>query len=121
MAALLGIRKFKITGGEPLVRKGAVSFIKKMAEKEGIEEINLTTNGTLISKYGQKLREAGIKKINISLDTLSRKKYHRITRRDMFLQVMEGIKEALGLGFSPLKFPLHVRFIEYMPMGNLLF
>ena len=101
----------------------------------------LTTNGTLLTKMGNRLKQAGLKRVNISLDTLKREKFHQITRADMFHQVWDGIMTAADLAFDPvkintvmmkginddeiediaalsLKYPFHIRFIEYMPIGT---
>ena len=137
----MGITKIRVTGGEPLVRKGACDFLKALGEIEGITDISLTTNGVLLKKNIQALREAGVRRLNISLDTLSREKFEKITGHDHFQQVWEGIQEAHEAGFSPikintvamkginddelsdiarlsLKYPFHMRFIEYMPIGD---
>jgi len=135
----LGIKKVRITGGEPLVRKGLDSLIYALS-KLGLEEITMTTNGVLLSKLGKKLKESGLDRVNISLDTLNKKNYERITRRDHFDDVKAGIETALKLELSPVKINvvvikgfndneiddfvelsrrknLHIRFIEYMPLG----
>lgn len=101
--ASLGIKKIRLTGGEPLVRKEVVNLVKSLAGIEGIEDISLTTNGTLLSLYAEKLRRAGIKRINISLDTLKEKKFKKIARNDSFHKVLEGIDKAKEAGFYPLK------------------
>ncbi len=137
----MGFKKVRITGGEPLVRKNIVFFIKEIKKIEGIEKICLTTNGTLLPNMAEKLYKAGLRHINISLDTLDRKKYAYITRRDAFGQVWKGIKRVIELGFDPIKinvvlikgfnddeivdlaklsfeYPLAVRFIEFMPLNH---
>lgn len=136
----LGISKVRITGGEPLVRKGVYHFLDQLTKLEGLEDISLTTNGVLLRDHIEKIKSAGIKRINISLDTLNRKKFKKITGFDLFDQVWEGIEMAREMGFYPIKinvvplknvnddeiidmaelsmkYPFHVRFIEYMPMG----
>ena len=136
-----GISKVRLTGGEPLVRKGVVEFISSLSQIEQIKDLSLTTNGILLKEFAQALKKAGLKRVNISLDSLKRERFHQITRRDGFEQVWEGIEEALHVGLSPVKinmvairgmnddeiesfakltfnFPLTVRFIEYMPAGN---
>ena len=138
----LGIRKIRITGGEPLVRRGVVDFVRQLNRVKGIVDISMTTNGTLLPKFGRALRDAGLKRINISLDSLKRERYVEITRREQFDEAIEGIKTALEVGFNPVKinvvimkginddevldfvrltreFPLHIRFIEFMPLGKL--
>ena len=136
----LGIKKIRLTGGEPLVRLGIENLIRSL-NKIGFEDISMTTNGVLLSKKADKLKKAGLDRVNISLDTLDKEKYKEITRRDHFEDVMSGIKTALNYGFSPVKLnvvvingfndeelldfaqltkdkKLHVRFIEYMPLGG---
>jgi len=137
----LGIEKIRLTGGEPLVRKGLLDFIRSLKAFSGIRDISLTTNGVLLAEKAQALWEAGIRRLNISLDSLDREKYHRITRFDYFDQVWAGILEAERIGYSPIKInvvamkginddeilnfgrlsmekPYHIRFIEFMPVGE---
>jgi cyclic pyranopterin phosphate synthase len=136
----LGIEKIRLTGGEPLVRKEITGFVRSLKTIPGIRDISLTTNGVLLSDQVQALWHGGVKRINISLDTLNREKYKAITRFDYFDQVWAGIQAAEGIGFSPIKInvvvmqgvnddeilsfgrlslekPYHVRFIEFMPIG----
>ncbi len=136
-----GISKVRLTGGEPLVRKGIIDFISRLYQIEGIEDLSLTTNGILLKKFAQDLKRAGLKRINISLDSLRRERFYQITRKDEYERVWEGIEEALRVGFSPVKInmvaikglnddeiesfarltlhlPLTIRYIEYMPSGN---
>ena len=136
-----GITKIRITGGEPLVRRGVADLIKRIAGIEGIKDLTLTTNGVLLKDYAGALVEAGLRRINISLDTLNPDRFAYITRRDSFKEVWEGIEEALRQGLSPIKvnvvvikgfnddeieafarlsitYPLHIRFIEFMPVGG---
>ena len=138
-AASLGITKLRITGGEPLVKKNIVSICRRASEVPGIREICLTTNGTLLPELALPLRHAGVRRVNISLDTLDAEKYRRITRRGELTQAVDGIHAALYAGFEKLKlnavliggfnddeipelaeltrlYPLDVRFIELMPM-----
>jgi len=140
-AADLGISKIRITGGEPLVRKGIVELCRGIAEIPGIEEICITTNGTLLPTYAKALKEAGVDRLNISLDTLNPQKYNQITRIGSLDQVLEGIRAAKNAGFEALKInvvlmagfnddeipafvemtrneKLDVRFIELMPIGS---
>lgn len=135
-----GITKVRITGGEPLVRRGVLGLIRKLAQVEGIEDLSLTTNGVLLKDFARGLVAAGLRRINVSLDTLIPERFAYITRRDRFQQVWEGIEEAIAAGLSPVKinvvvikgfnadeveafarlslfYPLHVRFIEFMPIG----
>lgn len=138
-AASLGITKFRITGGEPLVKKNVVSICRSLAALEGVEEVCLTTNGTLLPQLALPLKEAGVKRLNLSLDTLDGEKYRYITRVGELDQFKEGLHAALAAGFSKIKinvvliggfnddeieelagltlqYPVDVRFIELMPM-----
>lgn len=140
----LGISKIRITGGEPLFRKGVYTFLQKLSDINGLSDISLTTNGIFLKENLKKIKSACIKRINISMDTLNREKYKIITGHDMLCQVKDGIKAAHDMGFSPIKInivllkeinddeiidfaklsishPFHIRFIEYMPMGNTSF
>ena len=91
----LGITKIKLTGGEPLVRKNLPALIQGLKQIDGICEVTLTTNGTLFKEQALELWEAGIDKVNFSLDTLNPEKYEKITRRNYFYDVLEGIDKAL--------------------------
>ena len=138
-AASLGIRKLRLTGGEPLVKSNIVSLCRGAAETPGIEEICLTTNGTLLPALAKPLREAGVSRLNISLDTLDPEKYRYITRRGTLEEARAGIEAALSAGYEKIKIntvliggfnddeiprladltrrcPLDLRFIELMPM-----
>ena len=138
-AAALGIRKLRITGGEPLVKSNIVELCRAAAAVDGIEEICLTTNGTLLPKLAAPLREAGVRRLNISLDTLDAEKFHYITRIGTLGDALAGIEAALAAGFEKVKinsvliggfnddeipvlaaltkqYPVDVRFIELMPM-----
>lgn len=139
-AAKAGIRKIRLTGGEPLVRKGVVDLIRDLNDIPGIEDISLTTNGLLLPKMAASLREAGLTRVNISLDTLDPVQFSYITRLGKIEDVFSAIDAALEYGFEPVKVnsvavrsldqdffgfaklsydrPLHVRFIEYMPVGE---
>jgi len=137
----LGISKIRVTGGEPLVRKGVYDFLTDLSGLDGLADLSLTTNGVSLKANLNKIKSAGIKRINISLDTLNRTKFEHITGFDLFDQVWQGIKTALEMGFHPIKlnivalngvnddeltdmarlsydYPLHIRFIEYMPIGE---
>lgn len=137
----LGIKKVRITGGEPLVRRGVVEFVRQLGQIEGLTDLSMTTNGVLLPQYAEELKQAGLRRLNISLDSLQREKYALITRRDQLNETMSGIETALKLGFEPVKinvvmmrgvnddeimdfvklarqYPLHVRFIEFMPLGS---
>ena len=136
-----GIRKIRITGGEPLMRKGLPEFIAKLSDLSGVDDLSLTTNGVLLKQFAGALKEAGLKRINVSLDTLKPDLYKTITGRDFFRQVWEGIETARTVGLSPVKInvvamkgynedeildfarltletPYVVRFIEYMPVNE---
>lgn len=136
---VLGIRKIKITGGEPLVRKDCAGLIRQIRRIEGIEKVTLTTNGICLKEQMKQLADAGVDAVNISLDTLDSEKFFQITRRKGLEAVLEGIWEALkypqisvkincvpvcadektliGLAKLAKNHPLHVRFIEMMPVG----
>lgn len=138
-AASLGITKVRITGGEPLVKKNIVSICRRAAAVEGIEEICLTTNGILLPQLGNALKEAGVKRINLSLDTLDPVKYAHITRVGKLEDFYAGLQAALQAGFEKIKvnavliggfndneiaalanltceYPMDMRFIELMPI-----
>lgn len=138
-AASLGVTKVRITGGEPLVKKNIVSICRRAAAVPGIEDVGITTNGIALSELAKPLKEAGVNRINISLDTLDPEKYHRITRIGHLDQALAGIHAALDAGFEHVKinailiggfnddeivaltdltkkYPVDVRFIELMPM-----
>lgn len=140
-AASLGIKKVRITGGEPLVKKNILSICRRVAATEGIEELCLTTNGTLLAPLAKSLREAGVRRINLSLDTLNEEKYAQMTRGGSLKEALAGLEAALAAGFEKikinavlmggfnedeipalaeltLKYPVDVRFIELMPMGG---
>lgn len=139
--AEIGINKVRITGGEPLVRKGIVQLVSRLAQIDGIKDLAMTTNGVLLKQYAADLKAAGLKRVNISLDTLDPDKYRRITRRGNLADVLEGIKAAQAVGLTPIKLnvvlagginddeiedfvhltlkeDIHVRFIELMPVGE---
>jgi cyclic pyranopterin phosphate synthase len=140
-AVSMGIKKIRLTGGEPLVRKGIIDLVAMIKGISGLEELSLTTNGTLLKSLGPALKKAGLDRINISLDTLDAERYKLITRGGDVKQVIDGIETALELGLEPVKIncvlvdgfnneeihkfvllaegkPLHVRFIELMPIGE---
>ena len=137
----LGIKKVRLTGGEPLTRHGLIQIIRFIKEVNGIEEICLTTNGIGLKEKAKKLKEAGVDRLNISLDTLDEKKYSFITRGGNLNDVLEGIVESQKVGFKntkincvliggfnddeiknfqefSAKFKVIVRFIELMPIGE---
>lgn len=140
-AVNLGVTKVRITGGEPLARKGVVDFIKKLREIKKLEDISLTTNGFFLSEYAEKLKDAGLNRVNISLDSLQEEKYKKITRGGSLEKALKGIDSALKAGLWPIKIntvlirginddevedfvrltlgrPLNIRFIEFMPSGE---
>jgi cyclic pyranopterin phosphate synthase len=141
-AAELGINKVRLTGGEPLVRSGLTELIQMLAQIEAIDDISLTTNGILLSRYAAELKQAGLQRVNISLDTLKPGKFRFITRGSLNLDdVLEGIEAARSVGLNPVKLNMvvmsginddelldfaaktigeewHVRFIEFMPIGT---
>lgn len=137
----LGITKIRLTGGEPLCRKGVIDFIKKLRNLQGLKDITMTSNGTMVADYAKQLKEAGLNRINISLDTMESAKFKDLTGADLFNDVWKGIFAALEWGLEPVKinmvvmkgfndneiekmaqlsvkYPFHVRFIEYMPIGT---
>jgi len=137
-AVALGIVKIRITGGEPLVRKGLVGFIERLAAIPGLKELVLTTNGILLREMALPLKNAGVQRLNISLDSLRPESFSRITRGGDLARVLDGIEAAEQAGFPPVKInmvvmrgvndeelldfaaltirkPSTVRFIEYMP------
>lgn len=139
-AADLGICKVRITGGEPLVRPGLPDLIQTLSSISGIKEVSLTTNGTLLARWAQDLAVAGLKRLNISLDTLWPHRFRQITGFDGLDQVWAGISAAASAGLSPIKLNVvvmrginddevgdfaaltqdhsyQVRFIEFMPIG----
>lgn len=140
-AVSLGITKLRITGGEPLVKRNILSICRRIAAVNGIREVCMTTDGILLPALAVPLREAGVTRLNISLDTLDRKKYAYITRGGALDDAWAGIEAALSAGFQKVKlnavliggfndeeiaalaeltkrYPLDVRFIEMMPMYN---
>lgn len=133
-----GIRKIRLTGGEPLVRKDIVDLVGKLSSIPQIEDLTMTTNGVLLEETAEDLKKAGLKRINISIDSVERQSYKNITGFDMVDRAMNGIKKAIAVGFEPVKInavtikgineaqitslvrltvemPVTVRFIEYFP------
>ena len=102
-AASLGITKLRITGGEPLVKKNILSICRRAAQVAGILELALTTNGVLLPQFARPLREAGVERVNISLDTLNPEKYSYITRIGTLSDALAGIQAALDAGFQKVK------------------
>jgi cyclic pyranopterin phosphate synthase len=140
-AAELGISKVRLTGGEPLVRKGLVDLVAMIARIPGIDDLAMTTNGTLLARCVEELKAAGLKRVNVSLDTLRPERFRRITRLGELSDALEGIAAAKAAGLVPVKVNTvvirglnddevadfarltyapdwHVRFIEVMPLGD---
>lgn len=140
-AAQCGISKVRITGGEPLVRKGIIDICRGVAATPGIEEVCITTNGVLLPKYAQQLKDAGVSRLNISLDTLDPEKYAMLTRVGKLDDALAGLEAAEKAGFTGTKInavligginsgeiadlvgltkdrDLEFRFIELMPIGE---
>ncbi len=101
--ASMGISRIRLTGGEPLARKGIIDLAESLTGIDGVEEVSLTTNGILLSSCAQGLRRAGIRRINISLDTLRKGRFKKITGRDCLHDVLAGLKSARQAGFNPIK------------------
>jgi cyclic pyranopterin phosphate synthase len=141
VAVSLGVTKLRVTGGEPLVRKDLPVLIRKLNEIPGVRDLALTTNGVLLAKQAQDLYDAGLRRLNVHLDTLDRERFLRITRRDDLDKVLEGLEVAERVGFGPIKInavavknlvepdivPLvrfgrergfEIRFIEFMPLDS---
>jgi cyclic pyranopterin phosphate synthase len=139
VAAGVGIRKIRVTGGEPLVRRGVVDFIGRLHQVPGIEEVCLTSNAVRLAELAPELYDAGLRHLNLSLDSLRRERFREVTGQDHFGDVLAGIERAAALGFAPIKIncvvlkdlnddelldfalltrehPFQVRFIEFMPM-----
>ncbi len=137
----LGITKYRITGGEPLVRKGVVGLIESLSAIEGVETLTMTTNGILLPQFADQLKTAGLDRINISLDTLNHRKYSEITRGGHLEDAFAGINAAMRASLKPIKinvvvmkgfnddeimdfvqltyqYPYEIRFIELMPIGQ---
>ncbi len=137
----LGIKKIRLTGGEPLVRRGIIDLVRQLGNLEGLDEICLTTNGILLGEHAEELLDAGVTHINISLDTLDPDTYASITGADAFDRVWSSVLRVMELGFPKVKlnavvikgvtdssifelsalaqkYPLDVRFIEFMPVGD---
>lgn len=103
VAVKMGINKVRITGGEPLVRKGIVELVAMLSDIPGIEDLSMTTNGTLLGRYAGQLRQAGLNRVNISLDTLDGAKYKMLTRGGELIEVLMGIQAAKDAGLNPVK------------------
>jgi len=141
VAVSLGVTKIRVTGGEPLVRKDLPVLIEKLCEIPGVLDVALTTNGVLLARHAKALYDAGLRRLNVHLDTLDRERFLKITRRDDLGKVLDGIDTAQRMGFGPIKInavavknlvepdivPLarygrergiEIRFIEFMPLDS---
>ncbi len=141
VAVQLGVRKVRLTGGEPLVRPGAVELVRMLADIPGLDDLAMTTNGTLLARHARELKDAGLRRVNVSLDTLRADRFRQITRRGHLEDVLAGIEAAQAAGLTPVKINAvivrglnddevvtlarktvdegwHMRFIELMPVGN---
>ncbi len=140
VAAAVGLQKIRVTGGEPLVRQGVVEFLRRLTRVPGVAKVCLTTNGVLLPDLAADIHAAGVRHLNLSLDTLDAGRYAALTGGDHLPRVLAGLERALRLGFQPLKLncvvlqgindqelleiarlakddPLEVRFIEFMPLA----
>jgi len=141
VAVSLGVRKLRITGGEPLVRKDLPKLVEKLASIDGIEDLAMTTNGVLLGAQAQALYDAGLKRINVHLDTLDRERFQKITRRDDLGKVLDAIELCRKIGYGPIKInavavknlvepdivplarygrerDIEIRYIEFMPLDS---
>ncbi|MFQ5835314.1 MAG: GTP 3',8-cyclase MoaA [bacterium] len=142
LAVEWGIRKVRITGGEPLVRNDIIDLVKMLSRIKGIRDLPMTTNGVRLEEFAGRLKRVGLSRVNVSLDSLDRKKFARITGKDNLLQVLRGIRAAREVNLEPIKInvvilkginedeildfvnfarenSLTIRFIEYMPTNGL--
>lgn len=140
ISTTLGFRRFRITGGEPLIRSGVLEFLQNASQIPGVEDLMLTTNGILLADMAEDLKKAGVNRVNISLDTFNEDRFRELTRGGDIKKVFQGIHRSLEVGLHPVKlnvvvvrdfnshelprfmelardYPLHVRFIELMPIG----
>lgn len=101
--ARLGTSRFRLTGGEPLLRRGLTSLVTRLAKLDGVTDLSLSTNGTQLAKHAQALKQAGITRLNVSLDSLCAERLHDITRRDALQEILEGLVIARSCGFAPIK------------------
>lgn len=138
----LGVNKLRITGGEPLVRRGTIDLLERLGQLPGLKELCLTTNGTHLPQYAQAIKDAGVERINISLDSLNPERFRQLTRFGDINQVLAGIKAAQAAGFKRIKLNcvalkhynadevpalvqfaldegLDISFIEEMPLGKI--
>lgn len=136
-----GVRKLRLTGGEPLIRRDLPLLVRMLATEPGVEDLSLTTNGLLLDKLATRLAEAGLTRVNVSLDTLSAERYEKLTRRNVLQRVLVGLEAARDAGLAPIKVNTvlvrgvnddevetlvsharehewELRFIEVMPLSN---
>lgn len=141
IAAGLGVDKLRLTGGEPLVRRDVTTLVRGLQETGAFRDLSLTTNGVRLREMARPLHEAGLRRLNVSLDSLDPERFAQLTRRNLFHQVIEGLEEAARVGFSPIKVnavairgfteaelldfarlarerAFQVRFIEFMPLDG---
>lgn len=141
VAAMLGVSKIRLTGGEPLVRKDIEELVRMVANTQGIDDVSLTTNAMTLAENAQRLKTAGLRRVNISLDSLKAERFKTITRGGDLDKVLQGIETAFAVGLDPVKVnavvikgfnedeiedfirwtidvPIQMRFIEYMPIGD---
>ncbi|SHE46109.1 GTP 3',8-cyclase MoaA [Alkalibacter saccharofermentans] len=139
--AKIGIKKVRITGGEPLVRSDIVEIVKRVSSVKGIEDVSMTTNGISLHRYARQLKDGGLKRLNVSIDSLKEEKFRMITGGGDLKKTLEGIDMALDVGLMPIKIntvlirgvnddeiddfinlskdrPIESRFIELMPIGD---
>lgn len=137
----LGVRKLRLTGGEPLVRRDLPLLVRKLAGEAGVDDLSLTTNGVLLDRLAAPLAEAGLRRVNVSLDTLDPERFLQLTRRPLLDRVLAGLRAASAAGLAPVKLNVvllrgvndaelerlvgrsremgwQIRFIEYMPLAN---
>ncbi len=140
-ACSVGVKRVRLTGGEPLVRKDIEVLIKMLSSISGLQDLSLTTNGYFLEEMAEILKKAGLKRINISIDTLNPQKFEKLTGKPALKKVLRGLERALEVGFDPVKInvvvirgfnddevvnlaklsfelPVEVRFIEFMPIGK---
>lgn len=136
----LGIKSIRLTGGEPLIRRDFVGFVERLAAIPGLEDVSITTNAVLLEEFAEPLFKAGVRRVNVGIDTFNPEKFKKITRLGDVSRAVAGIKKAMEVGMAPLKlnvvvmrgvnddftqfvemareYPVYVRFIEYMPVTN---
>jgi cyclic pyranopterin phosphate synthase len=131
-AAALGVKSVRLTGGEPLMRPNLSHLVGLLAGIKGIDDVSLTTNGTLLARFAARLAGTGLKRVNVSLDTLKAERFQAISGFDRLAEVIAGITVAQSLALQPVKINTvvlggirmsldpgwHVRFIEYMPLAE---